>query len=166
MNNRSFSTTIVLLIALVVFSCNQLPEIEPQNATQSMGVTPSNNTIYIEGTFRTESEGWATPPNGQMRFQFDKGAYPSAKSASLMVNLWADNENTTCSVRLFNHTDNKVVANSELSSEQGGAKIQKKISGDLWPDLPNKKVELGLQVRSTKPGSYVNASNAAFSLGF
>ena len=113
---------------------------------------------YASGTSSSE---WviAEYGGGLDLYKFNISNYPGVDSVVFMAFLGTDDSNTTCSVELFNKTDNVPINDSILESNRyvGGnpanPPYEMKQTGNIYNDLPpNKEITLTFRIKSETEG--------------
>jgi hypothetical protein len=102
----------------------------------------------------TTSTTFETLPNYSFLIDFDKRDYVSVDSIVLIAGLRTDNSSNAVDVRLFNLTDNIEIANSNLTTTATGAYAVLQ-SKNIFGSLPDKRITLGMQLKSSTGTTYV-----------
>lgn len=85
---------------------------------------------------------------------FDKRDYPDADYIIFKGEVFSTTRSTLCYARLYNLTDNEPIRDSEVFGY-----FQLKSSVNIISSLPDKEIQLGLQIRSENPGVSVGVWN-------
>jgi hypothetical protein len=104
-------------------------------------------------TMTASKATFETSPEFSYLIGFDKRDYKNVDSVVFIAGLATNYVNDTCYARLVNLTDNIEIANSTLhASTNGGYKLVQ--TNNIFNSLPNKRINLGIQIRTTNEESY------------
>lgn len=145
---RNFILPIVFFVA-ILSACKKVEN--------TYVLAPLDKEVKIDfpiWLWSTTSSTFETLPNYSFLIDFDKRDYTSVDSIVLIAGLRTDFPPNTDEVRIFNITDNVEIANSTLTTTTSGsyAVVQSK---NIYRSLPDKRITLGLQMRSSNGASYV-----------
>ena len=121
------------------------------------------NLSFLTGYIGTSSSAFDNDYNQCVLKDFDKRDYKHIDSITFNIGLSVGAPNDTAYARLYNITDQVEIANSLVKSngKQGYIEFH---SNDILASLPEKRVNLGVQIRSSGPGRYAFASMAYLKL--
>lgn len=92
--------------------------------------------------------------NGLALSNFNKANYLGLESIVLAARLYSGDTNNNAIVSLINSTDNVTLSDSRLQSNKLLVDSPVQYSGNLYSSLPNKPVNIFLEVKSEKQGSF------------
>ncbi len=84
--------------------------------------------------------------------KFDKRNYAGVDSIIFVSNVYSGNVSSHGIVELYNFTDSVVINHSLLQSNQPQSPASYVQTGNIYSDLPEKEVDLGIWVRSETAG--------------
>ena len=114
-------------------------------------------TLYFPiSWWSTNTTDFVTLPVYSFLTDFDKRDYTDVDSVILVAGLSLDDPSDTVYVRLFNVTDNKEIANSQISTTNSTLDNYHEMqTHDIFNSLPDKRITLAVQIRSAKGENYV-----------
>ena len=102
-----------------------------------------------------------TPVVGGDLIKFNKHYYTGVDSITLIGNPYVGQATNTAKVELYNLTDGEVIANSLISSNSLYNDRIYHESGNLYNNLPDKEIHLGIRLQGTENGQFA-ASGSCF----
>lgn len=107
-----------------------------------------------ESNVGTQSTDWFNTPFQTFRLiKFNKLNYAHVDSITFVPSLFTPSVENQVYVQLYNWTDHVEISNSEISSNVNEYIFKE--SRNLYDQLPNKEITLGIRVRSQSPDYYV-----------
>jgi hypothetical protein len=96
----------------------------------------------------------SAPVTGLALANFNKANYPGMDSIVVAARLYSASSNNNAIFNLVNLTDNSVINNSTLMSNKPFDQSAIQTSKNLYRDLPNKSINIGISLRSEIQGSF------------
>ncbi|ALI98347.1 DUF7151 family protein [Rufibacter tibetensis] len=107
-----------------------------------------------ENGYGTSTTEWYLIPEVSLRLiKFNKANFSNVDSITFTSNLRSNDGSTNCFVELLNLTDNTVISSSALKSNSPIYNLVE--SKNIFKELPNKEITLGVRMRSEQDGIYV-----------
>lgn len=112
---------------------------------------------FGESFLFTTGTDWVMSHNqNEHLIKFDKTNYLDADSIVVGMRIATTNASTTCFGELYNITDNVSIANTQLSSTViNTAPFEYTFSGNIFDDLPDHEISIGMRIRSGTDGTQV-----------
>lgn len=102
------------------------------------------------------------PVTGLALAGFNKANYQGIDSIVLASRLYTSNANNHSIVYLVNRTDNIVLTNSTITSNKSFNESTVITSKNLYNDIPNKTIDIGLSLKSEKEGSFAAVYSTSY----
>ena len=159
MKNSAFYLHVILL-GLFISSCDDyaldLGFTSPSNKVKAP--TPGYiSLVFGEGVVTQRTSWYLTENTNTYLTRFDKRDYPDARAIIFAPELRSASGENYCYADLFNVTDSVSILNSEVQTNATTWSVVK--SSDILQNLPDKRIDLAIRLRSEGVGFTVASSS-------
>jgi hypothetical protein len=147
----------ILLGVIALSSCKKVVEVKDLDKEINLYFSYDFTGSYLT----TFDNDYTT----SMLKDFDKRDYKHIDSITFNIALLTERTNDTAFVRLYNITDHVEIANSLIVAPSlAPTRYVEFHSKNILADLPDKRIDLGIQIRSSSPGRAASGANPRLKL--
>lgn len=149
MNNR-ISTVLYLLILISFGACNLFEPVQPQSGIINSSDSVKISVVKFSIRHLTSSEEWTYFPGDNV----DITSFRNIDSVRFAANMRSQGYDELCIVELYDFTNERSVRYSTVDSN---VRFYFKYveSFNIFPDFPKEEVLMGIRMRSSKKGNFV-----------